>query len=98
MPKSVILTGPFGTTMMFAGLMSRWTTPRWWAKASPSATCAAMDRACGTRSGRPSPISERSSTPSMYSIAMNTMSPLLPTSWIVTMFGWLRMPAARASR
>ncbi|MND08918.1 hypothetical protein D3C83_318730 [compost metagenome] len=31
MPKSVIFTGPFATTMMFAGLMSRWTTPRSWA-------------------------------------------------------------------
>src|SRR4029077_3380539 len=29
MPKSVIFTGPFATTMMLAGLMSRWTTPRW---------------------------------------------------------------------
>ena len=29
MPKSVIFTGPSATTMMFAGLMSRCTTPAW---------------------------------------------------------------------
>ena len=29
MPKSVIFTGPLASTMMLAGLISRWTTPRW---------------------------------------------------------------------
>ena len=42
MPKSMIFTVPFSSTMMFAGLMSQWMTSFWCANASPSATWIAM--------------------------------------------------------
>ena len=38
-PKSVSLTTPSGRTRMFAGLMSRWTTPAREAAPSAIATC-----------------------------------------------------------
>ena len=30
MPKSMTLTSPLRLSMTLAGLMSRWTMPRWW--------------------------------------------------------------------
>ena len=42
MPKSVSFTMPSGRTRMFAGLMSRWTTPARAAAPSAIATCTRM--------------------------------------------------------
>ena len=39
MPKSMIFTVPDSVTMMFAGLRSRWTTPRLCACASAASAC-----------------------------------------------------------
>ena len=36
-PKSVIQRCPRASTIRFDGLMSRWTTPIWWACSSASA-------------------------------------------------------------
>src|SRR5216117_3434635 len=44
MPKSMIFTCPRASSMMLPGLMSRCTTPRSCAKASPSATWWDVDR------------------------------------------------------
>ena len=44
-PKSVILTARCRSPRrMFAGLMSRWIKPCWWAAASPSAICTPIRR------------------------------------------------------
>ena len=52
-PKSMILACPDSVSMTFFGLRSRWTTPRAWASASPSATSIARSRARTGSSGRP---------------------------------------------
>ena len=52
-PKSRILAAPFGVTMMFEGLMSRWTIPSACASARPSAICAARSTARRGFIGRP---------------------------------------------
>ena len=38
MPKSAIFTCPSAAQRTFSGLMSRWTIPAAWAKASPAQT------------------------------------------------------------
>src|SRR5947207_481400 len=59
MPKSVTFTRSPASTMMLAGLMSRWTTLCLWAKSSASATWAASAAARSTGS-RPAPAMTRS--------------------------------------
>ena len=50
-----------------AGLMSRWSTPRWWRACSPAPTCRTTSQACGTVS--PSSSSRSASVPwSAYDI------------------------------
>ena len=44
-PKSATFTWPALVIMMLPGLMSRWTTPLWWAKPRAAATSAAMPAA-----------------------------------------------------
>ena len=46
MPKSATFTWPLAPIRMFAGLMSRWTSPASWAKLSAAATSLAISAAC----------------------------------------------------
>ena len=83
---------------MFSGLTSRWTMPAACAAPSARATWRPMSTRRRQRL-RASSISARSVRPSMSSCTMKS-SPagVSPTSWMVTMLGWLRAEAARASR
>jgi hypothetical protein len=63
------LACPPGCTTMFDGLTSRWTMPREWATARPSAIWIAIESALGRSSGRPC-MSCRSVGPSTYCITM----------------------------
>ena len=70
MPKSVTFTRSPASTMMLAGLMSRWTTPFRCAKSRASATCAPSIAARSSGSCPPVAITRSSPTPSMNSMAM----------------------------
>jgi hypothetical protein len=78
-PKSRSLTLPAGVNMTFSGLRSRWTTPRAWSSASPSAIWMAMSTAC-TRAASGWFIHCRSVRPCTYSIATNETPSWRPTS------------------
>ena len=95
-PKSSTFARPSRVMRMFAGLMSRWTMPLPCAALSAEAICAAYSSALATGSG-PAAIKVSSRVPSTSSIAMNVVPLSSSISWIVTMFGWLRAEAARAS-
>ena len=95
-PKSSTLARPSRVIRMFAGLISRCTMPLPCAASSAEATCAAYSSAVGTGIG-PCAISRSSRVPSTSSIAMNVVPLSSSMSWMVTMFGWLRAEAARAS-
>src|SRR6185436_5150585 len=86
--------------MMFAGLMSRWTTPPLWAASIPCATLTKTS----TRS-RIDSFAWPSVEPSMYSIARKWQlgwpgwrDGASPTSWTGAMFGWESRAAIFASR
>ena len=98
MPKSVTFTSPRGSSMMLPGLMSRWITPRACAASSARSTSIAMSIA---RSGRMRPPPARISAsvrPSTYSITMKCTPSSEPVSKTETMFGWVMLAAACASR
>ena len=68
-PKSVTFTRPSSPIMMLAGLMSRWTIPRSWAKCSACAASAPISAA--RRGSTPSRFMiSRSDRPAMYSMTM----------------------------
>ena len=70
MPKSVTFTWSPGSIMMFAGLMSRWTTLCLWAKARASATCAPIEAARSTDIFPDFATTRSSPAPSTNSIEM----------------------------
>ena len=94
MPKSVTLICPLRSSMMFCGLMSRWTTPprcacssarRIWMEEAMVSFTESMPLRC---------IYALSVMPSMYSITIYLYSPLTETSKILTMLGCESMRTA----
>ncbi len=69
MPKSVTFTRSPASSMMLAGLMSRWTTLFWWAKSSASATWAPIEAARSSAELALVAITFSRPTPSMNSMA-----------------------------
>ena len=63
-----------------AGLMSRWTMPCLWAKASPLQISMTISTRCRVSSGARRRISSASVSPGMYSMAMNGWPSCSPTS------------------
>ena len=61
------------------GLKSRWISPSAWAAASPRPAWTINSRTSGHEWG-PRLIHSSAVSPSMYSTAMNTSSPVVPTS------------------
>jgi hypothetical protein len=96
MPKSLTATRPAWLMSTLSGLKSRWTRPARCAAASPrpaaKRTWSASRQVCG-RSSHP-----RSVPPSTNSIARNTCSPKVPTSWMATTLGCASRAIAWASR
>ena len=100
----MIWTIPSLRTMMFSGLMSRWTIPFSWAAASPSATWMPMSIACFDDI---EPIFSRRVCPSTKSITMKMRfscgapwNAATGCSWMSITertFGWLNPAAAFAS-
>ena len=98
MPKSITFTWPEGSTMMFAGFTSRWTTWFACARSSAEATCPSR-RIVSGRSRRPRARSlDWSVSPSTSSMTMRLVAPVATMSWTVTMFGWRSLAATCASR
>ncbi len=97
MPKSVITTRS-GASSTLAGLRSRCTIPAWWA--TRSASRIAMPMAATRSTGRLPCVrmASASEPPRTYSITINGAPLCSTTSYTVTMPGWFRRPAARASR
>ncbi len=98
MPKSATFTWPFEPIITLAGLTSRWARPASWANPSAAATSEAISADClGVSCLLVFRISARF-RPCTYSIAMKYVPSYLPQSYTLTMFGWLRLAAAWASR
>ena len=95
MPKSASLIAPSAASSTLPGLTSRWTTPARWATSSAASSASAIRRA-SPGPGRPRRRRSASDSPRTSSITMN--APSGSTSWTVTIAGWRRAPAARASR
>ncbi len=97
MPKSPSFGTPSAVSRMFAGLISRWTTPAAWAVSSASSTAATHSHA--SRGGMGPYDSRRSARlpPSTSSITMNARPSSMPTSCTVTMLRWARRAMVRAS-
>ena len=70
MPKSMTLACPESSTMMFAGLMSRWMIFLEWAWCRASASWATSRAASFHSMGAPPAICSARVLPSMYSRAM----------------------------
>ena len=105
MPKSITFTWPSSETMMLAGLMSRCAMPREWAKPSAVSSPSSQPRAVDTLTS-PSPSRSFTVLPEMNSMTRNghetswskpSGSSCSPVSNTVTMFGWCRAAALRAS-
>jgi len=97
-PKSMIFTMPPGVSMMFAGLMSRWTMRASCACSMP-AHMSLMSCSAISIGGVPNcSIHFLRSSPSTNSMAMYATSSCRPQSITCTMFGWRSIAAARASR
>ena len=83
---------------MFSGLTSRWTMPAACAAASARATWRPIStvapNGCCLLDHRP----QRAAVDQLLHDEVARRSGVSPTSWIVTMLGWLRAEAARASR
>ena len=97
-PKSATFTVPSPAIRMFSGFTSRCTMPCPWAWSSADRTCAAIST---TWRGWRRPYSDRRVRrlwPRTYSMTMKYVPSVRPQSYTPTMFGWLRMAAARASR
>ena len=80
MPKSATFTWPLEPMRMFAGLMSRCTSPASWAKLSAAATSLAISAACLAVTW---PLERRMSAsvrPSTNSMAMKYVPACLPQS------------------
>src|SRR5258706_1933595 len=96
-PRSRTLSAPPLVRMRFAGLTSRCTTPRSWAKSSASSNCE-MIPTIWPRSKLALRLRySRSPVPSTYSMAMNALTSSSPYSYTLTMFGCSSRPAALAS-
>ena len=89
-PKSVTLASPDGSTITFAGLMSRWTTPFLWAWSSARATWATMRATTGQATGPSSRARSASVWPRSSSSAMKSapVAESRPTSCTTTIPGW----------
>jgi hypothetical protein len=96
-PKSSTFTRPSSLSMTFAGLRSRWTTPRSCAAESAPATSAAIS-STRERGRPPGSMATLSGRPVTRSIAITRWPSISSMAWRVTMFGWLRAATARASR
>ena len=94
-PKSRTFTYPSGRTIRFSGLMSRCTTPPACAAAKASAIW--FPRRAISAAGLGFPHKFRSAIPSTRSITMASESSDRITSYTVTIPGWFRADAARAS-
>ena len=100
MPKSMTLAWrflPSRITRTLAGLMSRWMMPLRCAWLRPSQTWASTSRNWEWDSAWCLMTSSRSS-PFTNSMTRKKVSPSLSKSKMVTMLGWLSLPAASASR
>ena len=98
MPKSKIFTSPRRLRRMFAGLMSRCTTPISWACASPRATAAPM---AATPSGGTAGFFRRSVDrlkPSTYSSTSAIRASVFTKASRSPMFGWHSPASTLASR
>ncbi len=84
-------------TKTFSGLRSRWTTPDAWAAATPRIT-GIISPMVSSGSSRPRIKMSESGSPCSSSITRKTALSWVPTSKMVTTFGWSTRPAARASR
>jgi hypothetical protein len=85
-PKSITFAWPVRVSMMFPGLMSRWTIPLLCAVSSASATSMAIGSASP---GDSAPCSSRSFSdwPSTYSMTMTSRPPASATSLMWQMNG-----------
>ncbi len=99
-PKSASLAAPSGPRRTLSGLMSRWTKPEAWAKASPSMAWRASGPVTSRVRGPSSRIRACTLPRGQYSIAQKKPSPSSPESRRATMFGWRsrRMTSASRSR
>ena len=78
-PQSITCTSPNAPTMMFAGLRSRWMTPRLWAKPTAWHTCV---NACNNRGRSAVFISSARVCPAMSFIAKKgEPSASIPRAW-----------------
>ena len=82
MPKSMILALPSLSIMTFWGLRSRWTTPRRWASARPSAICLASPTALASVRWPDRRMKLLRSSPGTYSMEMKIESHSSPRSYI----------------
>ena len=78
-------TRPSVPMSTLSGLKSRWTSPAAWAAARPRPAFTNASTMSGQSRGALS--QSRSVEPSMNSIATNTRSPTVPTSWTVITLG-----------
>ena len=98
-PKSATRASPSSPIRMFAGLMSRWTMPCSWANWRARAVSMPTRTANPIASAPSRAMTSRRSEPSTRLITMKSpLASSTPVSWIVTMFGWRRAAAFRASR
>src|ERR1700682_5923112 len=97
MPKSATFSVPDSGRIRFAGLMSRWMTPRSCAKSSASSSWVMIAAICARSKAAPRFKKSRSPVPSTYSMTMNALSSSSPYSYTLTMLGCSSRPAARAS-
>jgi len=96
-PKSVSTTrSPDSNTL--AGLRSRCTMPAWWAARRASAIANPIAATWATDSDPRVRMASESDSPRTNSMTMSGAPLCETTSCTVTMPGWLRRPAARASR
>ena len=70
MPKSMTFTAPVEVSMMFPGLMSRWTIPTRWEYSRASRTPETISAASAIGTASPSLRSSRTVCPSTYSMTM----------------------------
>ena len=69
-PKSMTFTMPVEVSIMFPGLMSRWTIPARWEYSNASRTPVTISTASEMGTASPSPRSSRTVCPSTYSMTM----------------------------
>ena len=97
MPKSAMRTWPRPSIMTFAGLRSRCSTPRSWAAPSPTHNCQAIWIALSPGSRPMRRNNDARSSPSTYSIEMNTSPSASLISYTRSTLGWVTLRASRTS-